>query len=376
MVPVMRVERVWGAGGRAVCRPGDDVEPASVVGYRPAPPPRAVLLETDQGQTVATLLHQVGDRVARGEPLAFYSFMFGLGYREFVSPVDGEVVAIESGRVMVQPFPPAVKALVRGRVEEVRGDRAVISAEGIPLLGRAAWGPARGGDLVVLPNGEVSPARLGHEHTGRVVAGGWADREAVERAFALGVAALVLGGVAQAAVEWLQRVRAGMSPDEYLARVYEGPRGAAGEPLWQDQDGLPLSLVTMGGFGPVPLSRDDYGALVAAQDKWCYVSGEECTPPWVGIAGARSGTGPDHGKTEMTFATGGQVARGCRADVVPGARVCLTGLRRAGQEGTVVEVLPEPVVLPTEVPVPAARVRLNDGSLVIVPLSNLELLPG
>lgn len=352
----MRVERVWGAGGRAACRPGDEVDPASVVGYGPEPPPRAVLLEADAGRTVATLVHRVGDRVGRGETLAFYSFMFGLGYREFVSPVDGRVVAMEPGRVLVQPFPPEVKALVRGRVEEVREGGAVIGVEGTRLGAGAAWGPARGGELMVLPDGEVAAAHLGPAHTGRVVVGGWAARQAVERAFALGVAALIVGGAAQAAVDWLDAVRGQLSVDDYLARVYEGPRGGAGEPLWQEREGLPLTLVTLEGFGPLPVPEEEYRLLAGAQGAWCYVSGEESVPPWVGIVAA--------GETAARGESAGPVG--------PGARVRLTGLRRQGEEGTVVEVLPEPVVLETEVAVPAARVRLHDGRLVVVPLANLQ----
>lgn len=369
---VLRLERVWGWGGQAACRPGDQVEPETVVGYGPTPPPQTVLLEADRGQTVATLLHRKGDRVSRGEPLAFYSFMFGLGYREFVSPVDGEVVGLEPGRILVQPFPAPVRALVSGRVEEVREDRAIISTEGLLLPGRLAWGPARGGELVPLPNGELLPDQVGDAHTGRVVAGGWAGREALESAFAVGVAALVLGGVAQAAVEWLTGMRASLSPDEYLARVYAGPRGTAGEPLWKAEDGLPLTLVVMNGFGALPLVADCHAALAGAAGGWCYVSGEEVSPPQVVVAAKVTTAGG------VVTQGGPAVPGGPRApgSVVAGARVRLTGMRRAGEEGTVVEVLPEPILLPTEVAVPAARVKLADGSLAVVPLSNLEPLPG
>lgn len=367
------VERVWGSGGRAACRPGDRVEPGTVVGYGPEPPPRTVLLEADAGRTVATLVHGVGDRVARGETLAFYSFVFGLGYREFVSPVDGRVVAVEPGRVLVQPFAPEVRALVRGRVEEVREDRALIAVEGTRIGARAAWGPARGAELVVLPNEEVRASRLGPRHTGRVVVGGWAGREAVERAFALGVAALVVGGVAQAAVEWLGATRASMSVDDYLARVYEGPRGEAGEPLWPEREGLPLTLVALEGFGSLPAPEPEYRLLAGAEGAWCYVSGEEDAPPWVGVLTAEGGAGE-------AAAPGGTAAENARvgesrASLEPGARVRLGGLRWRGEEGTVVEIL-GPVLLESEVALPAARVRLDDGRLVVVPLANLEFSGG
>jgi hypothetical protein len=346
------------------------VDPSTVVGYGPEPPPRIVPLEADAGRTVATLVHGVGDRVSRGETLAFYSFVFGLGYREFVSPVDGHVVAVEPGRVLVQPFAPEVRALVRGRVEQIREDRAVIAAQGTRIEARAAWGPARGAELVVLPNEEVPGSRLGPGHTGRVVVGGWAGREAVERAFALGVAALVVGGVAQAAVEWLEATRASISIDDYLARVYEGPRGEAGEPLWEERDGLPLTVVALEGFGSLPVPAADYRLLAGVEGVWCYVSGEEAAPPWVGVLAAESGSGE-------SVASGGAAANtagggGSGGSPEPGARVRLLGLRWQGEEGTVVEIL-GPVLLESEVAVPAARVRLDDGRLVVVPLANLKL---
>ena len=98
------------------------VDAASILGrYASRQRLRFVKMETSGDRIVATVLVAEGQKVKRGEVLGYYSYMFGLGYTEYTSPCDGEIVDISqaTGRVSIKEEPSELVGHLPGPVERV-----------------------------------------------------------------------------------------------------------------------------------------------------------------------------------------------------------------------------------------------------------------
>jgi hypothetical protein len=189
----------------------------------------------------------VGGEVARGAILARTGRRFA---RVVKSPLDGRVLHVtDDGDVYVAPVAGrwAVRATVDGEV--VRTDDACVTVEGEAwcLGGVAAFGPDAVGELALAVEGgadELAPSRIDVRLGGRILVGGARiAAEAVTRAHACGVAALV----------------AGAAPAAGLRLVFGDAATASGAP---SREGLPTVLCLVG-FGASPLPPSIFDALRA-----------------------------------------------------------------------------------------------------------------
>lgn len=380
-VPLVRTIP-FATGGRPAVAPGDRVEADTVVGYQS---PRGYLVfvnlarELDCAPDVLAecLLCREGDRVRAGQVLARLPGVLGFGTRECRSPVDGTVeqLSLPTGKLAVRADPAPVRAFLPGRVTAAGpaaagcpGGGVVIASRGALLQGVFGLGPERAGPLAVragAPGEAADPAALGPADAGAVVvAGAHASGAFLERAAALGAAAVVAGSAHLADLE----------------RLCGRPLGL----VVSGGEAVPLAVVLTEGFGRWPMAERAFGLLASLAGRTAYVSPQ--TQVRAGVVRPQLAVPLEAGPAARTAAAPGPAAmpgpeapRGTplpTAGLAPGVRVRVVGGRHFGRIGAVAALVPGVAAFPNEVAARAARVALDGGETVTVARRNLELLEG
>lgn len=189
----------------------------------------------------------VGAEVVRGQVIARTGRRFA---RVASAPTDGRVIHRRAdGDFHVAPVVGrwVVRSTLDGTV--TRSDDSCVSVEGAAwcLQGVAAYGPDAVGEIVVgvgAPTEELSPSRIDVRLQGKILVGGArTNAEAITRAHACGVGALITGAV----------------PAGGLRVVYGEEIGAAGARGASD---APTVLCLLG-FGTAALPRQIFAPLAA-----------------------------------------------------------------------------------------------------------------
>jgi hypothetical protein len=148
-----------------------------------------------------------------------------------------------------------------GLVTQVVPGRIDIRAEGLAVEAQVGWGRPAVGRIhlaAAAPDGEVPASRIDVSAAGTVlVVGARMDIEAMSRARAIGVAAIVSGGVASRDLRQL-----GSSEARQQAALHAA---------------APFGLLALGGYGRVPIPRHLWDLLVAAEGRLAGVHAESRT---------------------------------------------------------------------------------------------------
>lgn len=349
--------------GDVLVQAGETVARATIVARTevpgdPHPVNVANLLGLDPADVPGCMTVPPGTVVTRGQTIARSPGFLGLARREVPSPVDGrvEMVSAATGQVTLREHPVAVEvnAYLAGTVTAVLPrEGVVVEAVGALVQGIFGVGGETGGTLRVAVEDPSQP--LGAEHIlpgdrGKVVAGGsLISGAAIERAMEAGVAALVAGGIM----------------DQDLTGCTGHDIGAA---VTGTED-IPLTLVVTEGFGPMPMAPRVFELLRS-------LAGEEACVN--GATQIRSGVQ----RPEIIIPYPGRPFPGeprraaDAAALAPGTLVRLIREPWFGRLGEVSELPPEPVVIETGARVRVLRARLEDGTPVIVPRANVEIMAG
>lgn len=364
---LLRRRRLLPIRGQVLVRSGDKVAAREVVAQTLLPGPVtpinvANLLSIPPGDLTAAMLKAQGDNVAAGELLARSKGMFGWFKKECSSPAAGVVEAISSvtGQVMLRgdPLPVQLRAFLAGTVVEVLAEEgATIESEGsfvqgIFGIGGEAFGPIR--IACRQPEQGLSADLISAEMRGAVVVGGGrVTAEALERAKAAGVSAIVTGGIDD------QDLRDFLGYDLGVATTGSETTG--------------LTLIITEGFGEIAMAARTHGLLVSRAGSDAAVTGAtqiragvlrpEVLIPWEG---------------EPAAATTGLAIQGDLNEHVLRAGVSVRIIRDPyfGIIGTAVALPAEPRVLESGSKARVLEVRLPSGEQVFVPRANVELIEG
>jgi hypothetical protein len=156
-------------------------------------------LHVPRSQVKRYMLKEVGDSVEAGQPLAVRGGIL----RQIVrAPDKGEIVAIGSGRVLleVEPELVEVRAYLKGTVAAVKpGIGAVIEATGAIVHGSWGCGGEAFGVLRVVTDRPDEPLRAKAIdvacHGAIVIGGAWIDAAALKQAEQLQVRGLIAGSI-------------------------------------------------------------------------------------------------------------------------------------------------------------------------------------
>lgn len=144
-----------------------------------------------------------------------------------------------------------VHAPAAGIVETVLPGRIDLRAEGVVVDAAVGWGRPSVGRIVIAadaPDGEVPASRIDVTASGAIlVVGVRIDIEAISRARAIGVAAIVSGGIAS---RYLRQL--GSSEARQQAALHAA---------------APFGLLALGGYGRVPIPGHLWDLLVAADGR-------------------------------------------------------------------------------------------------------------
>jgi hypothetical protein len=382
----LRHWRRFEAGGEICVSPRQAVTAATLLGNNGTDELLHFLrVEVDEGRLLAKLLRNKGDDVKRGEPVAYYMYMFGLGYREYVSPVNGSIVSVDhrSGLIAIREHPRPLYSGIDGEVSRaIPGYGVEVTATGAEIEATAGWGGSAWGPLAVLapsPSAVIDPAAIGPAHAGKVlVVGAAADAALIAAAYRHGVRALIAGGVHALAAAQFALFAAGMTYEEYQARYYThqpaavGAAGSgAGAKAVEAPSGLDrvlMPLLATDGLGRTPIRPEAWSLLAELAGRLVLVdAADDSGALWAGSRPRLLAADERHDDSHEPRPVSRMLA--------PGARVRIVGGKHGGLTGAIAAVDAE-VTLETGYRAAAAAVELAPpgGEKLLVPLVNLEVL--
>ncbi len=342
---VIRRERLLPVPGQVLVRPGETVVPADVVARCLVPGTMRVLdvsreLRLRRDRVSDIIRKMPGDSVQANEVVAARGGLFGRFRRACRSPVDGEVIEVRDGLVLIEEAgsPFELHAHLKGQITNVMPNRGVVvSAAGALIQGVWGSGGEAEGVLKLLVDSPQKPLRnrsIDVSCHGTIVVGGrLVDEKALEQAVEAQVGGVIVGSV---------------SAD-----------------LGPHLESLPFPVLVSEGFGAMPMSDPVFALLHANAGREAMVSADTKTR-W----GAR--------RPEVLIPLRAEDEKPAEE---PGLRVLQVGdrvrLLRApyvGSVGTVRELPPLPQPIESGARLPVAVVDLAQEQSVAVPIANLELI--
>jgi hypothetical protein len=282
----------------------------------------------------------VGDTIQVNDLLASPRGPLGKIRKGCRSPVDGEVIEIRDGLILIESAATTfeLRAHIRGEVTNVMPNRGVvISVSGALIQGMWGSGGEAEGVLKMLVDNPQKPLRgraIDVSCHGTIVVGGLIlDKEVFEQAVEARVRGIIVGGM------------------------------DAG--LRQDLESLPFPVMVTEGFGALRMSQPAFALLQSNMGREALLSADTRTRrdarrPEVLIP-LRNGHGAEEeGSGILPMQVGVQV-RALRAP-------------HLGDVGTVVDLPAQPRRIESGARLPVAVVELHDGKQVSIPLANLELI--
>ncbi|MEN4042755.1 MAG: hypothetical protein ROW39_10450, partial [Anaerolineaceae bacterium] len=336
----VRRARLLPENGRVLVRPGQKVSATDIVAEYPQQS-RHVLVDVRNGLRLNRkdaldkyVDRRVGDRLQEGDVIGEAG---GFVKRVVRSPVDGNIVAITGGRVMIEvPNPTSpLQAGLTGVISEVIPDRGVI-IEATGALVQGVWGNGLidlGMLLSVIrsPEDSITPDRLDVSMRGAVVLAGYCEDEAVFRAAAdLALRGLILSSIASDALP------------------------AASKALFP--------VIVLEGIGNIPMDSAAFKLLTTNEKRDAALNASA----WDAFSGQRP-------EILVTLPADGKLA----PEVEPykaGQTVRVQSPPYMGQIGVLTRVIPGRTRLPNGLRALAGEVKLENNVLVMLPLANLDVL--
>ncbi|MDP1767679.1 MAG: hypothetical protein Q8L74_02610 [Nitrospirota bacterium] len=304
------------------------------------------------------LIKKAGDPVNKDEILAENKPLIKWFKTEVLSPITGVVESLSTvtGQVLLREPPRVLELLgyVDGLIVEVIPQQGVVVETDCSLVqGIFGIGGETRGEIVMAvtsPDDVLTPRHLTPAMKGKVVVGGsFISSEALTRAKEVGVAGLVIGGI----------------HDKDLRALLGYDLGVA--ITGTEQVGFTLILTE--GFGTIPMADKTFNLLSAHAGQEASISGAtqiragvirpEIIIPKSGSAGRR-----------------GAVTMPEREGIRIGDQVRIIRDPLFGKIGEVASLPPDLQKIPTESEVRVMEVRFADGSRVMIPRTNIELIEG
>lgn len=305
------------------------------------------------------MVKREGERVEQGQVLAENKPLIKWFKSTVVSPITGSVETISNstGQVLLREPPRRLDlfSYVDGRVVEVipgqgvRIETTCAFVQGIFGVGGETWGT-----LVMVATSPQQPLEAGQltsDHAGKIVIGGaFVGAEALQRAKAVGVKALVVGGM----------------HDKDLRALLGYDLGVA----ITGTENIGFTLVLTEGFGQIPMASKTFELLQALNGRKASISG--ATQIRAGVI--RPEIIVPRGSEETINAAGlsGQVRAGAKI----GDPVRVIREPFFGRIGEVAALPSDLLMIPTESHVRVMEIQFADGTKAVVPRANVEIIEG
>lgn len=294
---------------------------------------------------------QEGQTVARKDLLSEHAGLFGLFRSRAYAPVSGtvEFITERTGHVGIRQaaIPIGLSAYVAGTVVAIEeGKGAVIEADAALVQGIFGIGGEKVGTLEIIaaPDIELTEAHIPDECTGKILVGGMRPTQHVVALIAeRGGVGLVTGSL-----------------DDTFIKAYLGYD--LGIALTGDES-VPVTIIMTEGFGSLAMSARAYSLLSDCAGLEASINGATqvragAVRPEIIIP--RTVTEPFDTPVALTLAVGSAVR--------------LIRVPYFGARATVIELPPEAQRIETGARTRILKARLENGTEVIVPRANVELV--
>jgi hypothetical protein len=363
--------RAFPSVGEPGVSPGDEVKWDTVLGqYASRRRLRFVRVESSGDGISATVLVGEGQNVKRGEVLAYYSYLFGLGFNEYTSPCDGEVAGIrqDTATIAIKEAPVPLRSNMPGRVESTDDALGIfVRSRGDLVFGTLGAGYGRSGTLEVRNPGQALSLDLSVKDTGKVIVfPGQVTQELLEACMKLRVAGAIAGSVQSRVLQWYRDLVEKLDWDEFLARYWTRElreKDASAPPPME----ISPALVVTEGFGDIPMSDDAFELLSRHEGERAFLDG-------VGAFRSKAAGGIESVPCVFIPMSGGETTEAGKylECLKEGDRVTVLGIVEPLVEGTILELNEEGVPLQTGLSVPGAKVQTRDGRVFWAPVFNIE----
>jgi len=342
---VVRRERMLPLRGEVLIGTGSTVEPSDIVASAILPSRMRLLnvvkaLSINDEDLIHYLRVGVGDFVAEGDLLAVKGGLWRLFGGAYRSPVDGTVVAMSNGRLLIQSTraPFELKAYYKGTVINVMSGLGVIIEmngaliQGIWASGKEGFGVLR--LAVEDPAQSVDPEAIDMSCRGTVlVVGASIGEEALYRAQEMQVEGIVVGGL-----------------DTGLQELVSS---------------MPFPVIVTEGMGKVAICTPIFDLLQMNESREASIRG---------TMEARGGAVRPEIIIYLPHTTGEAVVESHPEFVLrEGSQVRIVRGTHLGQTGEVVSLPSHAKKVAIGAGFRGAEVRLESGEEVFVPQANLEL---
>lgn len=318
------------------------VDVAFELGCKPADVPRYMLRhvgqEVKKGQIIAK----------KGEGQAFFS-------KTALTPVSGVISEVDArtGKVTIsRPFKEVVvKAFITGRVSSVMERLGcVVETPGVRLTGMFGVGRESHGPLKVLvgsPDEPLTPDLITPDCKGKILVGGSSvTDEALAKALSVGAKGVIAGTAGYFNLTQALGVKLGI--------------GITG------QEDIDTTVILTEGFGSLSMRKDLWDTLRAMDGLTASING---------ATQIRAGAiRPEIIVPFPDYSGGLAVGSQAGEDLSVGTRVRIVSDPYFGRAGYVVEIMKLPQVFETETRAPGVKVELEDGTTVVVPRANVEVI--
>ncbi|HNP70064.1 MAG TPA: hypothetical protein PKK15_03105 [Kouleothrix sp.] len=363
---VARIERRLPSAGEVRVRQGQRVEPEEVVAsaYLSGTP---VIVNLARALSIApalverAMVREVGNKVSRGEMLARSS---RIGGRTCLSPITGKIEAVdaETGYVTISPDPVQfnLAASVRGLVMEIIPSLGVvIETPAAQVYGAFGMGRERAGVLRLLvtdPAEPIRPEMIDARSAYAIIIGGSGiSAAALRRAAQEQVRGVIVGSIDEAE---LRAFLGWASPASW--------RSGLGDWAFPNADlPLDLTLVVTEGFGSRPMALPLFELLANHDRQETLIEGS---------TRLRAPLQRPRVVVPLSSRTAGVQIEPPRPALRSGASVRLLDSAHLGQVGQVRSVSASPRRLTTRVRARAVEVALDDGTTVLLPQADVEVL--
>jgi hypothetical protein len=341
----IRRERLLPARGQVLVQPGEFVGSADVVARCELPGEIRVVdvsraLGVRRDLATKYIRKAEGDPVQAGDVLAVPRGLFGMLRRSCRAPVDGQVIAVRNGLVLIEEAATTVELVAhwKGQIVSVMPNLGVvISTVGSLIQGVWGSGGEAEGILKVLVDSPHKPLRA-HAidvscHGTLVVGGRILDEKVLEQAVEAKVRGIIVGSV-----------------NADLCPVLQA---------------LPFPVMITEGFGALAICQPIFSLLHSNMGREAMLSSDievhrNARRPELVIPLRAEGSLPKEEAAPLALQIGMQV-RALRAPYL-------------GTLGTVVDLPPLPRAVESGARLPVAEVDRGDGEAIDVPLANLELI--
>jgi len=303
------------------------------------------------------MVKREGDRVEQGQVLAENKPLIKWFKSTVVSPITGSVETISNSTGQVLLREPQRRldlfSYVDGRVVEVIPGQGVrIETTCAFVQGIFGVGGETCGTLVMVATSPEQPLEAGqltYDHAGKIVIGGaFAGAEALQRAKAVGVKALGVGGM----------------HDKDLRVLLGYDLGVA----ITGTENIGFTLVLTEGFGQIPMASKTFELLQALNGRKASISG--ATQIRAGVIRPEIIVPRGSEESINTADLSGPVRAGAKI----GDPVRIIREPFFGRIGEVVALPSELLMIPTESHVRVMEIQFADGTKAVVPRANIEII--